>query len=382
VKLNKIVILGVPLLAGVLFAKIVLFPLDPPGKSSPLATVRKNQKDNRIETAGSKDIPQSISQYLVSSQALFSKAISLSQKEKTGMEEQSKNAQIVQLVNEAINQATQAAIHYPFDPRGYAQRAKIYQGIEKYLPQAQQTALGDWERAASLSSGDPQYFKSAGQLALKMKQPEKALSYWRQAAQIAPTDAQLIFDLAQLESKLGFLAQAQLDYRQIKPLLVSEEQKQLVDKELTAIRALLAQNKQGPGSETKAKTDQVFDEKDLSLPDHPPQLEADSGADFVIIAADQDSKDSVQENVADSNALSGTAILPGGQVEIKIDNRNLTTQSQVYLAAIGKTDNQVLRVKSKKACPTTTEEEACGYFKVSLNQALNHDLEFKWWIIK
>jgi len=91
-----------------------LSPFDSPDKSSPLATVQKNQKDNRIETAGSKDIPQSISQYLVSSQALFSKAISLSQKEKTGMEEQSKNAQIVQLVNEAINQATQAAIHYPF----------------------------------------------------------------------------------------------------------------------------------------------------------------------------------------------------------------------------------------------------------------------------
>jgi|GEM_PF-5985390 hypothetical protein len=74
-----------------------------------------------------------------------------------------------------------------------------------------------------------------------------------------------------------------------------------------------------------------------------------------------------------TNATAGKAILPEGLTEFTINTPNLTNDTLVYVTPIGDSLNQVLYVKSKKAGE---------WFKVAINQALPHDLEFNWWIIK
>lgn len=357
IRLDRRMLFVISPIIGVVIGLILI----PSGKS------KNNQPI--VATAGSPRVPlssQPISTYLLSSQALFSKAIDLSTSQFST--DQTQNGQIVELVNEAISMATKAIVHYPTDPRGYAQRAKIYEAIEKYSPEALTMALKDWEKAAILSTNDPQYYLKASQLAEKNDKPLESLDYLRKAQAIAPTEAQILFDLAKKETSLGLLIDAKATYEKLLTLLVDQKQKETVSKELLAIEELLAQNGTQPSY--------MLEENKLEFPDNPLQLEADGGS-RVVIADPGEEKDESIESQASSNALSGTAILKGGDKETEISNSNITTQSQIYLTAVGETEGRVLRVKNKKAASQGQE----GSFTVSINGILNHDLEFKWWII-
>ena len=357
IRLDRRILFAIPPIVGV----VIGFILMPSG----------NSKNNQpvVATVGSPKIPlssQPISTYLLSSQALFSKAIDLSTSQSST--DQTQNGQIVELVNEAVSMATKAIVHYPTDPRGFAQRAKIYEAIEKYSPESPAMALKDWERAAILTSNDPQYYLKASQLAEKKDKPLEPLDYLRKAQSIAPTDAQILFDLAKKEVSLGLLIDAKATYEKLLVLLVDQKQKETVSRELSAIEELLAQNNTQPNYSLR--------ENKLEFSDNPLQLEADGGSRVVIADPGEEKNESI-ESQASSNALSGTAILKGGDNEIEISNSNITTQSQIYLTAIGETEGRVLRVKNKKAFSQDQE----GSFTVSINGILNHDLEFKWWII-
>lgn len=352
-----LIFLPLPLAAGGVFAFFVL-PKNGPSQEFSGEAVKTNA------VPFEKIAPKTISSYLLSSQTLFSKAIEVSLNQADAQE----TVKIVDLINEAISMATKAIIHYPTDPRGYAQRAKIYEAIEKYSPESSLMALKDWERAAILASNDPQYYLKASQLAEKKDKPLESLDYLRKAQAIAPTEAQILFDLAKKETRLGLLIDAKATYEKLLALLVDQKQKETVSKELSAIEELLAQNNTQPNY--------ALEENKIEFPDNPLQLEADGGS-RVVIADPGEEKDESIESQASSNALSGTAILKGGDKEIEISNNNITTQSQIYLTAIGETEGRVLRVKNKKAF----SQDQQGSFTVSINGLLNHDLEFKWWII-
>ena len=97
--------------------------------------------------------------------------------------------------------------------------------------------------------------------------------------------------------------------------------------------------------------------------------------DSLIIAGDASASAQTATSSASitTNATAGTAILPAGLTEITINNPHINPDSLSYVTPIGDSQNQVLYVKAK---------QVDAWFKVAINQPLDHDLEFNWWIIK
>jgi len=302
-----------------------------------------------------------LTDYLLDSQQLFSRAISLSQHPRGKIAEN--NQRVSRLINEAITEATAAISHYPADPRGYAQRAQIYQAIDKYLPEAPETALRDWEQAGRLGGNDPHYWQQAAKLCLKLGKINQAVQDLQHAAALVPTDGQLLFNLAKTESKAGQLAAARRHYQQLLSLLVDEKQRQQVLAEIKALDGLLAQ--------TPAKQEPAAAPTTAEMVLKTPKLEASRLDKPLVIAAGEEGV-AADKALAASNALSGTSVLPGGQIEVTIRNRRVTSRTQIYLTAMGSSDNQPLRLARKGK----------GYFVVKIGgHALNRDLPFKWLLV-
>ena len=97
-----------------------------------------------------------------------------------------------------------------------------------------------------------------------------------------------------------------------------------------------------------------------------------------------------------TNATTGTATLPSGQLEVTLYNQNVTATDLIYITPTSSTDNKVLYVSSKWAkrtgltCPSDLSTEASakvealcgGGFTVAIDTPINTDIEFNWWIIK
>ncbi len=365
---KKTIIFTLPVLAGLTMGQIF------------------NQADSRAEkitslptssskASSSKQTIQTISNYLVTSQTFFSQAIELSQQTESTENDKSltdaNNQRVVELINEAISQATEAILHYPTNSRGWYQRAKIYQTIEKYNEGSIQAATKDIERAVYLEPDNKEYLTFLSSLWQDQNDSKRAIFYLSQAAQANPTDAQLWFKLAKLQTKEGLLVQGYQNYQKVIPLIVDVNQKELVKEEMTAIENLLAQTK---GIDFAASIPTISPSTDLYLPDAPAKLEANNLAQQVIIADPEDGEKytSKEQGEYSSNALSGNGVITASNTEIEIINTNLDDNTQVYVAAIGNTQNEVLRVKSKK-------EQS---FVASISNPISDDLEFKWWIIK
>ncbi|KUK78969.1 MAG: hypothetical protein XD95_0684, partial [Microgenomates bacterium 39_7] len=97
-----------------------------------------------------------------------------------------------------------------------------------------------------------------------------------------------------------------------------------------------------------------------------------------------------------SNASAGQAALPVGQTDLIIYNDRLTNESMVYLTPTSDTQNQVLYVKAKVAQNDAEKESqknaeidsgsefgmtSQNYFVVGINQPINEEVKFNWWII-
>jgi len=366
-KFKKIFLL-VPVLAGLTAGQLL-----GPGKKTESEKIYSPAVSP--ETSSPKQVPHSISRYLLTSQTLFSKAIALSGQENDQDKVAAQNQQIVTLINESITQATQAIANYPTDSRGWAQRAKIYASIEKYVDGSLKIARADMERAVELERQNPDYLKELSNLSLKLGDLARSVSWLEQAALASPTDAQLWFELAQRQTEAGELILARKNYQRVLPLLVNEEQKATVQKELAAIASLI---NQAGSLAIQPKPTQPTNSKELVLPDSPPKLEATHLSGRVIIAQPGEVRVESHDSETASNALSGNAVLSAGETEVKIEAANLSSQSVVYLAPVGNPENQVLRVKAKKAAG----QEASGYFIAAIVTPLKSDLEFKWWIIE
>ncbi|MBU0619112.1 hypothetical protein KKD62_02630, partial [Patescibacteria group bacterium] len=72
-----------------------------------------------------------------------------------------------------------------------------------------------------------------------------------------------------------------------------------------------------------------------------------------------------------TNATTGQAVLPALETTITIKSPFITNESLVYITPESDTQNQVLYVTAK----------AMGEFKVAINQAINQDVKFNWWVI-
>lgn len=98
-----------------------------------------------------------------------------------------------------------------------------------------------------------------------------------------------------------------------------------------------------------------------------------------VIAAALSQEKISQVSELETNALSGKGTLIAGETEAKICNENLSPASQVYLTAEEEKGNLVLFVKRK--VPFNPETQGCSHFIAALQKPLDHDLEFRWWII-
>ncbi|MFH1601456.1 MAG: hypothetical protein ABIB61_00685, partial [Candidatus Shapirobacteria bacterium] len=85
-----------------------------------------------------------------------------------------------------------------------------------------------------------------------------------------------------------------------------------------------------------------------------------------------------------SNASAGAGTLEAGQARVIIYTTQLTPESLVYITPTSDTQNQVLYVSQKYAPIEESEENeeiTDPYFVVSLNEALENEVEFNWWLI-
>ena len=92
---------------------------------------------------------------------------------------------------------------YPQDDRLWAQRAKIYQGIASFTPQAEMAALADLEQARQLSPQNPNYPQNQSYLWAKNGNYQNAVYYANLAYQLDPTNLSLLNNLGQLQIKAG-----------------------------------------------------------------------------------------------------------------------------------------------------------------------------------
>ncbi|MCD6225585.1 hypothetical protein J7J95_00670, partial [bacterium] len=117
------------------------------------------------------------------------------------------------------------------------------------------------------------------------------------------------------------------------------------------------------------------------------QIDASGSATFrkvttdklVIAAAENTSPEEETQTEAEvkTNATAGEGIIPRGETQVTIKNNKITSQSLVYITPLSDTQNQVLYIKNKKSA---TENED-GFFTVAINQPLDADIHFNWWII-
>ncbi|KKS97820.1 MAG: hypothetical protein UV73_C0005G0097 [Candidatus Gottesmanbacteria bacterium GW2011_GWA2_43_14] len=81
----------------------------------------------------------------------------------------------------------------------------------------------------------------------------------------------------------------------------------------------------------------------------------------------------------------GADYLPANNIEITVFNDNLTDKTLIYLTPASDTEGKSLYLAGKETCPSAKpglNNPACKkYFKVALNEAINSDLYFNWWLV-
>lgn len=360
--MKKRLLLLIPIFAGVFLGEIIFSPAKTEKIISPEAEPPSGRKETKLAAALLSN-SQIVSDHLLKSQTLFSKAIELSGQNN----DSSQNERIARLINEAITEATEAIITNSQDARGYAQRGKIYKAIEEYLDEAVTAALADYQQAVRLNPRQVDYYQEVASLLLALDRKAEAVSALKNCVYINPTEAQGWYELANLEAELGMLAEAKGSYQRILTLVIDEGQKETVRGKISAIDLLLAQAGEAASA---VKENPVPSPKEIVFPHEPPRMEA-KAVSKVIIAEPGEKRGGESQFASASNAFSGTAVLPAGEKELRVENKNLKTDSQVYLAAEGDIQNEVLRVKSK----------ASGWFTVTISRPLSQDVSFRWWII-
>lgn len=456
-RINTKIVYAVAVVIGM---GIGLFLIQKPkgAESSELSPMPKSFKAVKQESSKARNAnSSSIEQHIVTAQTLLSRAIELSKEIQENPDLKSRikenNNKIVELVNQAIDATNQAVSLNPNDPRGYTQRAKIYQTISKYMPEANQQAVANYKMAVKLNPSNAEYCEQLADLLLASisHQPEpenttrhsefssestgqtadsspaipnqvrddsggtrddnsgvqddsgeklkQAVYYLQMAVEANPTDPNLLKKLAEVKTQAGYIKSARNDYQQLIGLLTQKEQKEAIKAEIDSLNKLLAEasnnrhseldsESESPGSNSSSAIPTLRDDQgqirdDIVLPEEPPKLQASHLADSnTVIAAPEENESTVNSQQLNSNALSGTSVIPAGEKKVKICNNNLSPETQVYLTLGRRFDqtNQILFVKSK--APYNPETEDCAHFVAATAKLTSQDLKFRFLIIE
>jgi len=335
-------------------------------KTSQYVEIKQTDGSVVARTTPAETSNSSIQQQLLSSQQYFSSAL---QAQGSGGSSQ----EVVDFLNKSIDEASRAVANFPDDFRSWQQRGKIYQsliGSSEQLTEQDSAflkqAIADLTKSYQLNNDSVEVNRSLASLYARLGDANNTIRFLTEAIRIEPTKAQNFYDLAKIQSQTGQVAGALETYKQLIWLVSDNQQKEILEKEKTALEKILVEN---PGLANENKVGLVPSPTGEVERDGPViKASTDSG---VTIAAYEDRAKLEVSGITESNAMSGTARLASGQTEVEIENRNLSASSQVYVSAIKGGKNQVLRVKSKTG----------SLFKVGLDFAIGEDIEFKWWII-
>jgi len=340
------------------------------GESQPVITPLS--KD--LAKTPSRPLVQEATYYINVAQKFLAKAEELSQNKNQTSQDKEKILIAVQNSLETINESIS---YYPEDDRLYAQRAKIYQGISSFSPNALEAAINDLEQARKLSPQNPGYPKAQSQIFAQMGKNQEASLYAKIAYEIEPQNLQNLADLGQNQIRAGQINQAISSYKTLISLLPKDSQEiTALEEEILTLEKLIAQ----AGQDFQL---QPTSEPTPSLKNFPADIELlpkeqASLPQNLIIASSQEENNSLQSQEANLNAIAGEATIPAGESETIIYNNNLTGQDKINLVPQGDTENQALYIKSKVANPNN----GSPYFIVALSKPLSSNLTFKWWIIK
>jgi hypothetical protein len=85
----------------------------------------------------------------------------------------------------------------------------------------------------------------------------------------------------------------------------------------------------------------------------------------------------------ETNATAGKSVLLKYEEELIIYNQNITEDSLIYITPLSNPYNKVLYVKNKYVEIETENSnvKSQNYFTVAVDQPINKDIEFNWWII-
>ena len=309
-------------------------------------------------------VPKSIQHYLLTSQQYFSSALQQNQNTTTQA-----NDSTVELLNQSILAATQAIKEFPSDYRGFLQRGRIYQSLLQSHPQLATQALSDLNQALKLNPSSPEITRNLASLYAFKGDAQNTINFLNQTITLEPTKAQNFYDLAKIQQQVGLIPDALTTYNQLITLVTDSTQKAQIESELSSLEKIIAQNPNKNYSTSNSNsTPPTTSPASLNLDS--PTIQALAESNLIIAAPENLDKVEIS-NITDSNALSGTGILPSGQKQITIKNSNLSANSQVYVTITQGGKNQNLQVVSKSK----------DSFDVGLSKSISENIEFKWWII-
>jgi hypothetical protein len=331
-------------------------------KNTSNLNINNNSNQNPDNIAPSPtQVPKSIQHYLLASQQYFSQAL----QQQT---DQSKDQdQITDLLNQSILTATQAIKEFPNDYRAFLQRGRIYQSLIESQPQFSNQALSDLSQAQKLNPNSAEITRNLASLYAFKGDSQSTINYLQQTIILEPTKAQNFYDLAKIQQQTGLISQAVQTYDQLLSILSDPQQRQQLQLEKSSLEQLLSQN---PNPQQPNNSNDLPTVSPLPFNLDSPTIKALAESNLIIAAPEQINEVELS-NLTDSNALSGSNLLPANQKKIVVANDNLSPDSQVYITVTkgGKNQNLQLLSKSEKS------------FTIGLSQAISEDIEFTWWII-
>jgi len=332
------------------FSGLILFK----NKSQDTTSTINSPLQNNQPANDPTQVPKSIQHYLLTSQQYFTQAT---------------KDQSVDALNQSIISATQAIKEFPTDYRGFYQRGRIYQSILASKPELISQVISDLSQAQKLEPNSAEITRSLAAVYAQKGDAQNTISYLNMTVSLEPTKAQNFYDLAKIQQQAGLLPQALDTYTRLLSLVTDPTQITQIQTEKSSLENLIAQNPRPP--ETSVKTDpNTPTVSPLPLNLDSPTIQASAGGGLIVAAPEKLDQINVT-NLTSSNSLSGTATLPANKKEIVLSNSQLSTTSQVYITVTKGGKNQNLQVLSKST----------GSFTIGLDQSINEDIEFRWWII-
>ena len=357
-----------------------------PDYLSPLTSPSTMEKKLALQDAVKRDTKTvDLASHIALSQTYLEEAVTRSQNvQQTSVDKRA----ILQSLNQAITTASQTTNRFPQQPDAWSQLGQVYQAATS-VDQAYWTkSQAAYQQALKLDPANVKLLSLLGNSYIQNNQYSNAEIQFTKVAKLDPYNTTNLYWLAASLEKQGRLREAT---GWLNRLLATESTSSPLyhntANQLNRLNALLAQ---APANSTTTSS-QLSRTNPTPTPDsnqtanatptpatHLSELDlipeeralADPG---YTIAAPQSTAELPDTFSADTttNALSGQAVLPVGQTELKLTNSYLTPNSQIYLT-VDTPGNYSAYVKS------ISYRE--GWFIIKLDQPAPIDLKLSWWI--